>query len=216
MVDSSAGRSAESSQTVAIVMAMLDSASPDERIEIRNLLHAQLNPPPTALKIRVGLLGFLTDLLGSEGESVGKTRVVDRSRYDAVRPKSAAPSKTLVTKFGSRLKACKAGSSMLADGTPIGPGKPWPTTSRGGHVGSPWTRDQLLGAVRECHEALKLGRPPSTVQYDQWVRLQRLAARAAGVERRLPFAGTIYDHFPQRKAGQTRWQTIVDEALRGG
>lgn len=200
---------------VELILSMLRAAPAATRGEIHGLLAAELAALPSAQELRLAELGFLASLL-SEPPSTGcEFGTCERIYYDQRRPKHEPSSRQLVERYGSWPRACRAAYSLDTGGIRRGSSKPWPTTDRGKHR-EPFTRDEVLAAVRQCAEELRraglIGQPTSW-QYDEWVRRSKFEAKRRGQEARLPYARAIYLRFAERPRGRSRWHTILRAAL---
>lgn len=206
-------------RSVEIILAMLAVASDRTRGEIQRLLAAKIQPPPTAAQQRVAELSFLSSLLDGPVLDGSEFRQCAREEYDRLRPPEAPTSRRLVNTYGSWSRACRAAYGLQADGSSIGPGRPWPSANPGKRMGRGFTREEALDAVRLCAKELRavgLAGAPTSWQYDEWVRRRRLEAERRGQMLRLPYAKSVYRRFPKRRRGLTRWQVVLRAAGLGG
>lgn len=202
-------------RAVDLVLVMLRTASEKTRREVHKLLAADLDGPPAAVEIRLATLGFLASLLIGEPERGCEFRDCERDEYDRLRPDSAPSSRRLVDIYGSWSRVCRAAYGLRADGTTEGPGKPWPTGNRGKGERNDYTREEVIAAVKLCAKELRasgLVSPPTSWQYDEWVRRHKLAAKTTGKKLRLPYANNVYRRVPKRLPGTTRWQMVLELA----
>lgn len=201
--------------SVEIVLSMLRAASASTRRDIHRLLAAQLCEPPPAAALRVRELGFLSSLLDDPQSDGCEFGTCERTYYDTVRPRSAPSSRELVDRYGSWSRVCRAAYGIQADGTTVGPGKPWPTTNGSGSDWTEYSREEATAALRRCVAELRAAgvlTTPTTSQYDEWVRRHKLQARRRGLKLRLPYARNIYRIFPQRRLSESRWGAVLKAA----
>ena len=197
---------------VEIVLAMLAVASERTRREVQKLLAAELQPPPTAAQQRIAELCFLSSLIDGPAADGSEFRQCPREEYDRLRPSEAPASRRLVETYGSWSRACRAAHGLQADGTTTGPGRPWSVTRLGQRRAKTYTREEAIASVQRCARDLRaagITNAPTSWQYDEWVRRNRLKAERRGQELRLPYTKSVYRSFPKRTPGLTRWQLVL-------
>jgi hypothetical protein len=88
----------------------------------------------------------------------------------------------------------------------------WPATPRGAPRMQPYTREEVIRAVRRC--ALELACRPSSTTYVRWSAGKRRLARVnnSNVHSnvRVPSIGAVYRHFPS--GGRARWRRVLEAA----
>jgi hypothetical protein len=189
------------------MLAMLEALDDASLAEVDRATRLTLNPPPSPAERRVKELGFLASLLQQlpPRQSFGFP-VLKRREYDKLRPASATSSAVLVRRYGSWNAACYAAYSLQPDGRRLGPGVPWPS-SRGRPGVRQYTREEVLGALRQCQH--ELGRRPSERVFARWTREKRRDARKRGARVRLPGPNVVYRYYPSACGG---WRQALFEA----
>lgn len=125
--------------------------------------------------------------------------VVRQADYDRDRPATAPTSDWLAARFDGWIFACRSAYGLQTDANWEGGHNPWLNPTRGAPGREPYTRKEILRAIRRC--AHELGLHPTSTTYDRWVIRKRAAGRARGITVRLPRAQQIYRHFPAADGG---------------
>jgi len=140
---------------------------------------------------------------------VGGDDLPQRDVYDELRrnDESAPTSHTLLAHYGSWWEACSIAAAMREDGTlPRGPTFGGGAL-RGHHQTTPYTPDQLVGALRLC--AFSLGREPSSHDYFVWRPAALRAARQRDQAARIPSLGTLF----KRSSRSSPWRALLARAV---
>jgi hypothetical protein len=176
------------------MLAMIEALDDRSLVELDRAIGLTLAPPPTPAGRRLAELGFLASILNQIRARPGVGfAVVERKKYDKIRPAAAPSSAILVRRYGSWYGACYAAYGLQSDGRWTGPGRPWPS-SWGLPAMKPYTREEVLAALRQCQ--LELGRRPSVPVFTRWTREKRRDARARGATIRLPSPSVVYRYWP--------------------
>ena len=139
---------------------------------------------------------------------VGGDDLPQRDVYDELRrnDESAPTSHSLLARYGSWWEACSIAAAMREDGTlPRGPTFGGGAL-RGHHQTTPYTSEQLVGALRLC--SFSLGREPSSHDYFVWRPAALRAARQRDQAARIPSLGTLF----ARSSKSSPWRTLIDRA----
>ncbi len=199
---------------------MLDALGPVGLRELELWLQADLAEGRQAADERASELGALASMLNALTPAAGWSYpTIKQAEYDNRRPEGARAGRRLAEKYGGWKRACKAAYGLEADGRTRGRlHHAWPATARGEPRVQPYTRDEVIRAVRAC--ALELACWPSSSTYVRWSAGKRRLARVNNISSRIPSIGAVYRHF-QRAASGDRWRRIVeateltDAELRG-
>jgi hypothetical protein len=188
---------------LAWMLAQLDDAA---RRELLHRLLVIVNPDESAAQRRAKELGPLASMLNGQPPSNGlEFRLIERQAYDNQKPASALAAQTLVRRYGSWPAVCSRAYQLRPDGTYDRKrrrwrlNQPWPQWVRGRHMPPPYSRDEVLAAIRACAESL--GRPPSGTAYVHWSAQKRRRARGYGIFLRLPSMDAILRHFRPSDGG---------------
>src|SRR5207302_1123666 len=104
---------------------LIEAVSPETLAEVERAARAFLSAQPTRAQTHVKNLGFLAGLLADvERDPARGFAVIERKRYDEVRPPDAPPSARLVAHHGGWTNVCRSASGLLQDGRFSGPGRP--------------------------------------------------------------------------------------------
>jgi hypothetical protein len=203
----SQSRGAAAKSGLRPLLAMADGLDDGGLAELGRAIKLTLNPPTTPTEHRVAELGFLASLLNNIPPKHGLSfAVVQRKEYDQLRPATATSSAILVKRYGSWNSACYAAYGLEPDGRWTGPGRPWPS-SRGYPAEKGYTREEVLGALRQCNR--ELGRRPTANVFARWGREKRQEARRRGMSARLPSVRVVYRYYPSSRGG---WRTALRDA----
>lgn len=186
-------------QLPAVLVALLDTMSPQAYSELYRGVALLAHPPetpgqewrreigPLAEMLRP-LLPPLDELLGDEAGPVAGARldfelaVLDlnftQAHYDLHRPPGARPAAWLAHRYRHWTIALEVAPGLLRDGRYIGRRSPGPNPQRDKPRKPRFAPHELPAAIREC--ALSLGRIPTSNEYILWSKVRRAIARAAG------------------------------------
>lgn len=175
---------------LAPIRAMLEALSASALTELERALSLALTETETAAERRWRKLGFLAGLLEFELPSLLGYPIIERQRYDELRPNSAPLSARLVEEFGSWRAVCRATYGLQPEGHAVYPGQPWANARRRSRRPPNFTLEEVFAAVRRCREELK--REPSSSDYAKWSSEKRRVARETGQVVRIPSMRTVY------------------------
>ncbi len=154
----------------------------------------KLSPIPTASDRREEELGLLHSMLEEAGCTEAGIRRIPRIDYDARRSPPSPPSKVLVERYGSWLRACQAAAGLRAPKGEQAGRRPWSIRTLGNRRPPAYTRDEVLDAVRRC--AVAVDRIPSSNVYYRWAAYWHRRAREEGAAPpRLPAQRSVERHF---------------------
>jgi hypothetical protein len=151
----------------------------------------------------------LTLLLEREGVEDSVLLRVERKRYNECRPADAPSSERLVRAYGSWAAVCRAAAGVTADGRRRRVGTNASRSPRG-RRGTPYTRADVIAAVRLCAE--ELGCVPSSHRYIVWQRHKRTQARGRGMALRLPHYDAVRRLFHNGNNGNA-WDAVKAAAF---
>lgn len=195
----------------APVIAMLEALEREALAELEHALSLRLERRLTAAERRWAELGALATLLtGLPPEPDGRTPRLARETYEQHRELHApdAPDyRTLVERYGSWVRVCRAAHGLLPDGRYLGAGQPWASPARGRKKVAEYTTEELHEAIRRC--ALELGHIPGSGDYKSWSSEKKLRARKTGARLRIPDMKVLYRLYPE---GVNRWQLALADA----
>jgi hypothetical protein len=176
------------------IEAMLASISPEAWREVLRATYANAREKDSPRERRVRELGALSEMLRALQPQRGwDFPTINQEDYDARRPASAPRGEWLASAYRGWLLACRAAYSMLPDGRVVGPFRPWQQPSesaRGKPANAPYTREEVIAAVRQCWR--ELGAVPTSTSYARWSAEKRRMARQRGLPVRIPSLGVIY------------------------
>lgn len=179
--------------------------------ELEHALAHRLEPAPTPAERRWSELGVLARLLNERQPLPGEDAPrLERRVYEQHRARHApqAPDPhTLVERYGSWRKACRAAYGLLPDGRYGGVGNPWPSPFLGRTSAAPYTREEVSESIRQC--ALDLGRIPTSHDYHYWTREKKRRGRLSGANVRHPSISVLYRLY---RRGENRWQLALTDA----
>jgi hypothetical protein len=119
------------------VLAMVRTLSVPALSELERALSLELAETETAAERRWRKLGSLARMLEIESPGLLGYPVIERQRYDELRPEGAPASARLVGEFGSWKAVLRAANGLQPSGRAIYPGQPWVATKRGSRR-PPW------------------------------------------------------------------------------
>ena len=180
-----------SASEVAQVIASLVPFLPNEAAsDLRRLLGHDLSAPTTG-ELREARLGLLVTLIAQGTGEVPSTAVYDEAReQEATRGYDWPSHSGLIRAYGHWLKAVRAAMRLYFDGGKArvkasGQNSRWSTA---------YSQPEILDAIKRCRGALDNW--PTQWEYEEWARLARMAARAAGLpDPRVPVLGPIRTQF---------------------
>ncbi len=186
---------------------MLRALSLEHRAEIERRLRLARTPADTAADRRIGDLGALAQMLAdvAPDQRLGYP-VIEAKLYDAMRPQGAPTAETMAKKFDGWLGACRAAGGFELDGSWSGT-NPWENTSRGKPRVPPYSREEIIAAIRRC--ARERCVVPTSSTYDRWAVDRRARAARHGIVHRIPRAQQIYRHYPKNEGG---WAAALADA----
>jgi hypothetical protein len=183
------------------MLAMMQALDAPSLAELERAIRLTLEPPARPAERRLAELGFLASILNGTPLPKGLGfALVERKQYDKLRLPTATSSAVLVRRYGSWNAACYAAHGLQPDGRWLGPGCPRPS-SRGSSGGKPYTRKEVLAALRQCQH--ELGCRPSGQVFTRWARERRRDARQRGAAARYPGPGVVYRYYPSVRGGWT-------------
>ena len=186
---------------LAPIRAMLEALSASALTELERALSLALTETETAAERRWRKLGFLAGLLEFELPSLLGYPIIERQRYDELRPNSAPLSARLVEEFGSWRAVCRAAYGLQPEGHAIYTGRPWVSTRRGSRRPPNFTIEEVVAAVQLCRKELE--RDPSSSDYTRWSSEKRRVARETGRSVRIPSMRTV-----SRLTAERGWTSI--------
>lgn len=196
---------------IAPVIAMIRLLDRPAAAEIEHALSLRLNPPATAAERRWAQLGALATLMNAlPPEADGRVPHLVREAYErhrAAQTPEALDHRTLVSLYGSWLKACRAAHGLLPDGRYLGTGQPWPSPLLSRRRVPAYSLEEVHKAIERS--ALELGRVPSSRDYQQWSIEKKRRARQTGAKVRIPDIKVLYRLYPE---GANRWLLAVAAA----
>lgn len=189
------------------LLAMMSALDDESLVELARAIRLTLEPPPSPAARRLAELGFLASILNETppGQGLGFA-LLDRKRYNELRPPTATSSAVLVRRYGSWTAVCYAAYGLQPDGRWLGPGCPWPSP-RWASAMTPYTREEVLAALRRCQQELRCR--PSGQVFTRWARERRREARQRGAAARLPGPNVVYRHYPSMRGG---WAAALRDA----
>jgi hypothetical protein len=200
------------SSATAAVDAMLDALGPVGLRELELWLQADLAEEREAANERASELGALASMLNTLTPAPGWSySTIKQAECDRRRQRGARSGRRLAEKHGGWKRACKAAYGLKADGRTRSRSRhAWPPpVARGGSRVQPYTRDEVIWAVRQC--ALELACRPSSSTYVRWSAAKRRLARVNNISSRIPTIGAVYRHFPADTKGE-RWRGVLEAA----
>lgn len=188
---------------------MLDVLGPVGLRELELWLQADLAEGRDVADKRASELGALASMLNALAPAPGwGYPTIKQSEYDKRRPQGARAGRRLAEKYGGWKRACKAAYGLKTDGRARSRSQhAWPPpVARGGLRVQPYTRDEVIWAVRRC--GLELACRPSSSTYVRWSAAKRRLARVNNTSARIASIGAVYRHFPSR--GRDRWRRVIN------
>jgi hypothetical protein len=189
------------------VEAMLGALGSVGLRELELWVQADLADDMTAADRRAAELGPLASMLNVLAPLPGWSYpTIKQAEYDRRRARGAMTGPVLATRYGGWKRACKAAYGLKADGRTRGRSHhAWPNTLRGEPRVEPYTRDEVIRAVRAC--GLELTCRPSSSTYVRGSAAKRRLARVNNVDVRIPSINAVYRHFPA--GGRERWRRVL-------
>jgi hypothetical protein len=190
---------------------MLDVLGPVRLRELELWVQSDLAAELAVADKRAAELGALASMLTPLTPALGWSYpTIKQAEYDRRRPQGARPGRRLAAKYGGWKRVCKAAYGLRADGrTRSRSHHAWPAPPRGEPRVKPYTRDEVIRAVRAC--GLELACRPSSSTYVRWSAAKRRLARVNNTGARIPTIGAIYRHFPAGAKGE-RWRRVLEAA----
>jgi hypothetical protein len=161
---------------VAQALAGLVLALPEQTVTDLHGLLAHTVAAPSPAQIRESRVGLLLTLVA---DSPGEVPTVERYETERKRREGSGENwpahSTLIRAYGHWLAAVRAAMRLQRDG---GRARV-PRSHHHARLRTGYTREQVMGALRTCADAL--GSWPTEWEYEEWARLRREAARLAGL-----------------------------------